>query len=153
MAWVVSLWRQHKLSHKAFLELSVKLRDGHDRRKAAVEAVMAAETKIACIEEQKEARKLIALSAKDFKPWPSQVKEWMLQYQVPQERYKLLVLHGPSCTGKSKMARNLYGEDDTLVVDCQHADHPDLRSFERGKHKAILLDEVSSPAFIVANKK
>ena len=30
--WVVSLWKQHKLEHDAYLRLSVKLRDGHDRR-------------------------------------------------------------------------------------------------------------------------
>ena len=41
----------------------------------------------------------------------------------------------------------------TLVIDVQHAEHPDLRSFDRAIHKAVLLDEVSSPAFLVGNKK
>ena len=64
----------------------------------------------------------------------------------------MLVLHGPSCTGKSKLARNLYGEYDTLVVDVQGAQHPDLKAFERKRHKASLLDEVASPAFVIGNK-
>ena len=38
-AWVVSLWRQHKLDHDRYLHLSALLRDGHDRRKACAEAV------------------------------------------------------------------------------------------------------------------
>lgn len=65
----------------------------------------------------------------------------------------MLVLYGPSCTGKSRLARSLYGEMRTLVVDVQHAEHPDLRGFKRSAHAAVLLDEVASPAFIVANKK
>ena len=65
----------------------------------------------------------------------------------------MLVLHGPSCTGKSRLARSLFGVENTLVVDVQHAEHPDLRSYRRPVHKAVLMDEVASPKFIVENKK
>ena len=151
--WVVSLWRQHKLSHQEYLKLSVKLRDGHDRRKACVESVVAAEAALAFESVQSEARKLISLRQLPFKPLPQEVRDWMAQYSEAQERYKMLVLYGPSCTGKSKLARHLYGEANTLVVDVQHAAHPDLKGYVREKHKAILLDEVASPKFIVGNKK
>ena len=40
-----------------------------------------------------------------------------------------------------------------MVVDVQHAEHPDLREFNRKEHEALLLDEVASPEFIVGNKK
>ena len=79
--------------------------------------------------------------------------KWKLQYGSALERYQMLVLHGPSRTGKSRLARSLFGEMETLVADVQHAVHPDLHGFDRKKHKAILLDEVSSPQFIVQNKK
>ena len=65
----------------------------------------------------------------------------------------MLVLYGRSGTGKSKLARALYGEADTLVVDVQGAKHPDLHGYRRGKHKAILLDEMRTATFIVENKK
>ena len=65
----------------------------------------------------------------------------------------MLVFHGPSQTCKSRLARSLFGEDRTLVVDVQHAEHPDLRGFQRHQHRAIVLDEVASPSFIVSNKK
>lgn len=152
-AWVVSLWRHHKLDHAAFLALSVKLRDGHDRRKACADMVLASETTAGYAEERAAAKKLIQASAKPFKPLPDDIQQWKLQYETPAERYKMLVLYGPSCTGKSRLARSLFGEDRTLVVDVQHADHPDLKGFKRKLHKAVLLDEVSSPSFIVANKK
>ena len=35
----------------------------------------------------------------------------------------------------------------------QHAEHPDLHGFRRHFHKAVLLDEVATPKFIVSNKK
>ena len=152
-AWATSLWRQHKLSHQAYLRISIKLRENHDRRKAMVDAVVAAEAAEAYVEEQKAARALIASRRRPFKPMPSEISSWMLQYHIPEERYKMLVLHGPSCTGKSKLGRSLYGESDTLVVDVQGAQHPDLKSFVRGRHKAVLLDEVASPAFVISNKK
>ena len=68
-------------------------------------------------------------------------------------RYKMLVLYGPSRTGKTRLARSLFGDDRTLVVDVQHAEHPDLRAYRRHTHKAVLLDEVQGPSFIVNNKK
>ena len=77
----------------------------------------------------------------------------MMAHEEIEERYQILVFHGPSCTGKSRLARSLYGDQRTLVVDVQHAEHPDLRCFRRGYHRAILLDEVSHPQFIVDNKK
>ena len=65
----------------------------------------------------------------------------------------MLVLYGPSRTGKSRLARSLFGESRTLVVDVQHAEHPDLHGFRRQQHLAILMDEVASPSFISGNKK
>ena len=76
-----------------------------------------------------------------------------MQYEELLERYKVLVLFGPSCTGKSRLARALFGDSRALVVDVQHAAHPDLRAYRRGAHRAILLDEMFSPGFIVRNRK
>jgi hypothetical protein len=151
--WVTSLWKQHKLCHEAYLALSVKLRSGHDRRRADVVAVMQAESAQSFLADQTAARKLIAAASKPFKPLPDKIQQWRLQYESPQERYQMLILHGPSRTGKSRLARALFGDADTLVVDVQHADHPDLRSYKRSTRKALLLDEMSSPAFVVKNKK
>ena len=99
-AWVKSLWRQHKLTHEQYMCLSIKLRDGHDRRKACVEAVVAAELSQNYAEEKAAARKMIEMAAKPFKPLPDAVQKWKQQYTEPAERYQMLVLHGPSCTGE-----------------------------------------------------
>ena len=152
--WVTSLYKQHKLGHDRFLLLSARLRDGgHDRRKAAVEASRATEAAVAFAEEQTEARRLLLAKALPFKPLCPEIEGWRMSFEEVEERYKMLVLHGPSRTGKSRLARSLFGLDRTLVVDVQHAERPDLRGYRRHQHLAILLDEVASPKFIVGNKK
>ena len=151
--WIKSLWKLHKLSHPQYLELCVKFRDGYDRKKQCVEALVAAELSQEYEEEKKKARALIEATARPFKPLPDAIQAWRKQYDEPKERYQMLVLHGPSCTVKSRLARSLFGVENTLVVDVQHAEHPDLRSYRRPVHKAVLMDEVASPKFIVENKK
>eukprot|EP00973_Karenia_brevis_P096215 12431214-Karenia_brevis.AAC.1 len=118
-----------------------------------VEAVMAGEIGAAYVAEKAEARQKIEAAAKPFKPMPDQIQHWKAQYTEDKERYSMLVLFGPSCTGKSRLARSLFGAHQTLVIDVQHAKHPDLRGYRRQHHRAILLDEVSDPTFIVGNKK
>ena len=151
--WVTALYRQHKLGHDAYLLLSARLREGHDRRRAAVEAVRATEASAAFVVERAWARKQLQAKALPFKPLCPQIEAWRASYKEVEERYQILVLHGPSRTGKSRLARSLFGLEHTLVVDVQHAEHPDLRGYRRSEHKAILLDEVASPKFIVGNKK
>ena len=118
-----------------------------------MEASRATEAAAAFAEEQAEARRLLHFKALPFKPLCPQIEGWCMSFEEAEERYKMLVLYGPSRTGKSRLARSLFGLDRTLVVDVQHAEHPDLRGYRRHQHLAILLDEVASPKFIVANKK
>ena len=151
--WITKLWRVHKLDHAQYRFLSTQLRDGHDRRKACLESVEVSESSSAFIAEREAARIALAAKALPFKPLHYIIERWKMQYEEVEERFKMLVLHGPSRTGKSRLARSFFGEEHTLVVDVQHAEHPDLRSYRRNIHRAILLDEVSSVAFIVANKK
>ena len=70
-----------------------------------------------------------------------------MSYDNVEERYNLLVLFCPSLD-----VRSLFGESRTLVVDVQHAEHPDLHGFQRHHHLAILMDEVATPKFIAGNK-
>ena len=152
-AWVVGLYRQHKLGHARYLQLSALLRDGHERRKASVEAARATEAEHAFEQERAWAREHILAKALPFKPLVPEVERWMMGYEEVEERYRMLVLCGPSRTGKSRLARSLFGAERTLVVDVQHAEHPDLRCFRRHEHRAVLLDEVAGPTFVVNNKK
>ena len=151
--WVTSLWKTHKLDHDDFLALSAQLRDGHAQRKTQVEAVIATETFYKHAKEQQAALEALAQRELPVKPLHHDIERWMMHFEELDDRYKFLVLCGPSRTGKSRLARSLYGYSRTLVVDILNADHPNLKSYRRGHHRAILLDEMKSPAFIVNNKK
>ena len=94
-SWITSLWKAHKLSHTTYMDLSAQLREGHDRRKACVEAVMMHGSATAHAREKEDARALIAAKAKPFKPLPDAIQKWKEQYDSVEERYNMLVLYGP----------------------------------------------------------
>ena len=104
--WVTKLWRVHKLDHNQYKFLSVQLRDGHDRRKACVDAVEMSESSIAFQTEREAARLAVAATARPFKPLDPDIERWKMHYEEIAERFKMLVLHGPSRTGKSRLARD-----------------------------------------------
>jgi hypothetical protein len=77
------------------------------------------------------------------------VENWKLQYTPAkygvERRFKILVLREASMAGKSSFAKSLFGEENTLVVNCQglDADLPSLRDFDRGIHRCIVFDEAA----------
>ena len=152
--WVTKLWRAHKLDHKGYLELSTRLRDGHDKRVAVVAAVVASEKAQAYASERKAARAALLAKQKPYMPLPKSVREWKASFLELEDRYRILVLHGRSRTGKSRWAKTFFQEEgEALVIECQQGTSPDLRDYDRSVHKAVIFDEVASPAFIFGNKK
>ena len=95
----------------------------------------------------------VAVQQRAFKPQPA-IEPWLQQYKVlPKERYMFLVLVGPSRTGKTCLARQLIClPHETLELNCATGAEPDLRSFTRSAHKAILFDE-APPKMVLAQKK
>ncbi len=80
-----------------------------------------------------------------WKPMHPQIKTWMKQY-VPENkgkktRYNFLVLLGDSKTAKTSYAQHLFGVDNTLVVDCQKSQEPNLGAFF--DQKCIVFDEAT----------
>ena len=78
-----------------------------------------------------------------------EVTQWLSEFEELRDRYRFLVLDGPSRTGKSRFATGLVGIGRALVVDCHNAPEPNLRSFRRGEHDLVLFDEC--PASLVAS--
>jgi hypothetical protein len=85
---------------------------------------------------------------RQFIPSPEPVLEWMSQYSTANwgrmARFKVLVLDGPSRTGKTSWAQSFFGLASTFVIDCQNKDTPALREYAlqgREKFKAIVFDE------------
>ena len=58
-------------------------------------------------------------------------------------RLKFLVLEGASCVGKTQLAISLFGHELTYVCNCQEVQEPNLRGFDRAKHRCIVHDEIT----------
>ena len=80
------------------------------------------------------------------------VEEWKALFLVDALRYPILILHGPSFTGKTEYAKSLFPKHLELKIGAlQH--FPDtMRSFQRGTHMAIILDDVRDMAFLVQHQ-
>ena len=85
---------------------------------------------------------------KPFKGHPL-ITEWLLQFS-PEcygkvARTTVLALIGDSCQGKTTKGLSIFGQSKTLKVSCQGCPKgvlPGLSAFKRGRHTAILFDEV-----------
>ena len=70
---------------------------------------------------------------------------FLQQFEQIRRRYKFLVLHGASCTGKTVWAKFLFEDPDlVLEINCASCPEPDLREFRPMLHKGILIDEASA---------
>ena len=59
-------------------------------------------------------------------------------------RAKFLILEGPSRFGKTRFACDLFGANQTCVINCQGVQQPYLARYDAARHKAIVLDEPSA---------
>ena len=98
----------------------------------------------------------MAASLAAFRSHPV-IDGWLASYQAdldrPLWRFKCLLLRGRSMSGKSQKGMSLFGIKQTICLDCQGcvSGLPDLRDFDRTRHRAILFDEVDHRV-VLANK-
>ena len=77
----------------------------------------------------------------------------MQQYQEVRSRYKFLVVHGASGTGKTIFCKWLMKDaSNVLEVNCASCPEPDLRKYTPGIHEGILFDEASC-SLVLKQKK
>ena len=80
------------------------------------------------------------------------VHAWSQQYSQLQDRYKFLVLDGPSQQGKTRFAASLVPCNKLYYLDCSSCALPDLRGFRKSAHDLILFDELKAEAAIAIKK-
>jgi hypothetical protein len=165
---VMSLWRKRKLSHEM---AKAELVFARDRAHVHLQEISKLQREEA--ERRQEAalkRKREALPRRAFLPPLDVELQWLRQYPVAYSsrdspaaeavarsfadapgphrppalhRFRVLVYDGPSRTGKTMRAIHWFGEDRTLILNCQNTTSPCLRSWTTGNFDAILYDEAS----------
>ena len=80
------------------------------------------------------------------------VASWMESFLTIRDRYKFLVLDGPSRMGKTRYACSLVPTDKVFYCDCSNGNPPDLREFCRTSSELILFDELTA-SMAVSHKK
>ena len=139
--WLEDLWADEKLSHEAYMDLSLKVRRGHAARKRDFEAVTADEHSAFVDQSIVVVNKSLCQLQAPFRSF-QQVKEWEDSFLQVQFRWKILVLCADSAAGKSNYAESLF--DRPFILTVEAAQHLDLKQFDYQKHDGIILDNVNS---------
>ena len=79
-------------------------------------------------------------------------QKWRPQYAEFKHRYQMLVLDGPSQTGKTSWARAQDDVGRVYDVNCTGAKQMNMRGFVHGLHTTVVADE-ATPSLVIASKK
>ena len=86
-----------------------------------------------------------------------ELHQWRCQYnpEKPLDRYKFLILEGPSKVGKTRFVQSslVRKPDEALILDCADAVVPALKgNFFRSKHTLVMFDEAHAEMVIRCKK-
>jgi len=156
---VYKQWRMRKISTDVAIHDITFGRDGRSSAflRAVRESVLA-ETALSLEQQQLAVQTQLLGGAKPFIESPV-VDEWLQNFKASpgggvKGRWKPLLFIGASASGKSWKALSIFGTA-TLKVSCNGLGRgmmPNLKEFDRTKHKAIFFDEIR-PDIILCNRE
>ena len=150
--WVTTFWQSGHLTIASARAEYVKCK-GNLIQNLANHDVVARETLASALHEKKRIiSEALRAEMVEFRHVP-QKEPFLEQFEHISNRYKFMVVHGESGTGKTVWARWLFGDPQfVLEVNCASCPEPDLRDLDPLLHKAILYDE-ASPEMVLRQKK
>jgi len=153
--WPESLWKAHKLGHAEYERYLYLCRDGVLARKRNLDAVRDKADLDAASEEMAARVQRIRANPGLFRPFPEvpAATAWLKLFDEDALRYPVLVVVGPSGTGKTEWAKSLF--KNALELKVGTLDHfPDrMRLFTRGTHDGLVLDDVRDLDFLVRHQE
>ena len=150
--WVTQMLSSRKISLEAAQDLYVACVGYVDMNLKAIEIIRQHRMRTLIDEQRIKVELEIRRNQRPFKVLP-QVEEWKEQYNILRDRYKFLILDGPSRTGKSRYAGSMAGDPARFLnIDCSSATEPDMRDFRRGQHDVVCWDE-GNPEMVLRVKK
>ncbi len=108
--WPETLWKQRKISSVTYEKLLFLTRDGVVSRKRNLEACQEHEEAAAFKLAVEESSSRIRSNPHLYQPSAKvpQAEEWLKLFEVDALRYPIMVVLGPSRTGKTEWARSLF---------------------------------------------
>ena len=153
--WAESLWKAHKLSHAMYETYIYLCRDGVVSRVNNLSAVRGREDDVAeseLIESNTKRLRSDTQVYQGFPPIPEAVA-WLLQFSRDALRYPLLIVIGPSFSGKTEWANSLFKKPLELQVGTLMYFPDGMRKFDRKTHDGLILDDVRDLEFVAANQE
>jgi hypothetical protein len=153
--WPETLWKARKLAHSTYEEYLFKCRDAVVAKKRNLDACRAQEQDQEEQAEMKSAVKRIRNNPAIFKPFPEvpAAQQWLAKFKDDALCYPILVVLGPSSTGKTEWAKSLFENPLELKVGNLLHFPEGMREFSRRDHDALVLDDVRDLDFVVQNKE
>jgi len=152
--WADSLWKAHKLEHSVYEEYVYSCRDGVVSRKRNLDAVREREAQTASVADIETRVARIRSNPALFRPFPhvAAAAAWLARFASDALRYPLLFAVGPSGTGKTEWAKSLFRNPLELKIGALACFPERMRSFQRGVHDGIVLDDVRDLHFVINNQ-
>lgn len=154
-SWPEKLWKSHKLSHERFEEYLFSCRDGVTHRKRNLDACRAREEQASAQAELEARAKRIRSSPSLFQAFPEipAATAWKAAFAQDALRYPILVVLGPSRSGKTEWVKSLFSNPLELKVGTLSHFPEGMRSFSRKRHDAVVLDDVRDLAFLANHQE
>ena len=153
--WPETLWKQRKVATDVYERLLFLTRDGVVSRQRNLTSCREQEQRLAAEAAIEERVKRIRANPEIYRPFPEVpvAQEWLKCFKKDALRYPILVVLGQSRAGKTEWAKSLFEHPLELKIGALTFFPDTLRSFRRGHHDAVILDDVRDLQFLVDHQE
>ena len=153
-AWPEKLWKQHKLASDVYEHCLYCCRDGVVFRKRNLDEVRQHEAAKQRKAEIAERTHRIRSNPEIYQPFPRipAADQWLALFKEDALRYPILVVFGPSFSGKTEWANSLFSRPLELKVGWLTHFPEKMRTFDRKTHDGVVLDDVRDLKFLADNQ-
>ena len=152
--WPEALWKQRKLTSDKYEQYLFLTRDGVLARKRNLDAVREHEAAVAESAIIEATTKRLRSNPALYRPFPQvpAAQAWLGTFQEDRLRYPVLIVLGPSQSGKTEWAKSLFKTPLELKVGGLDIFPESMRAFDREKHDGIILDDVRDLKFLAEHQ-
>ena len=152
--WPEALWKQRKVTSDKYEQYLFLTRDGVLARKRNLDAVREHEAAVAESAIIEATTKRLRSNPALYRPFPQvpAAQAWLATFQEDRLRCPVLIVLGPSQSGKTEWAKSLFKTPLELKVGGLDIFPESMRAFDREKHDGIILDDVRDLKFLAEHQ-